>query len=150
MQQPRMLSVMAGVAIAIILAACASNRAANRGETPGSASLTTALADSGESEPKAGRITPPRRIDRNVPDLRLSAPPSTTSGRGQLAIDITVDIDVDGRPDMRTLKVTGPSAPENRDAIARWIESGSFRPATDASGRPVRAPFKTKVRVRVG
>lgn len=80
------------------------------------------------------------------PELRLYSIPA--SGRPALRLRIEVLIDASGRPDMKTLKVIGPGAAENRAAIERWIEQAMFRPA-QRGGQPVPGIYRTGFEVRI-
>ena len=106
-----------------------------------------ASAGSGAGAAAEERVTPPRRVSRNVPpDLTIySIPPS---GRSPIRVSYEVLIDAEGRPDMRTFRATGPGAPENRQALARWIEQSVWAPATRA-GQPVAAVYRGSLQVRL-
>jgi len=56
-------------------------------------------------------------------------------------------VEVTGRPDMRTLQLSGRGASENREAIVRWIENAAFRPAS-RGGVPVAAVYTTTIMAR--
>jgi hypothetical protein len=49
---------------------------------------------------------------------------------------------------MKTLKVTGVGAAENREAIERWIGQAMFRPA-QRGGQPVAGIYRTGLAVRI-
>jgi hypothetical protein len=49
---------------------------------------------------------------------------------------------------MKTLKVTGVGAAENREAIERWIAQAMFRPA-QRGGQPVAGIYRTGLAVRI-
>jgi hypothetical protein len=80
------------------------------------------------------------------PELRIYSIPA--SGRPPIRLRIEVLIDSQGRPEMNTLKVTGPGAAENRAAIERWIEQAMFRPA-QRGGQPVAGMYRTGLEVRI-
>jgi hypothetical protein len=95
----------------------------------------------------AERGQPPRMVQPGaMPELRIYGIPA--SGRAPIRLRIEVLIDSRGRPDMKTLKVTGQGAPENRAAIERWIEQAMFQPA-QRGGRPVAGLYRTAVEVRI-
>ena len=73
---------------------------------------------------------------------------SNSAGRSPVRVTIEVMIDADGRPDMKTFKVTGFGAAENQDALARWIEQSSFQPAR-SGGQPVPGLYQAKLEARV-
>ena len=100
----------------------------------------------GAAQP-AERDEPPRMVQRGrPPDLRIYNLPA--SGRAPIRLQIEVLIDSYGQPDMKTLKVTGMGAAENRAAIERWIEQAIFRPA-HRGGQPVAGTYRTGLEVRV-
>jgi hypothetical protein len=95
----------------------------------------------------AERTEPPRMLTRGVfPELQISGP--NPAGRPVVRIGRQVEIDPLGRPDLKTLKLSGIGGPENRMAIERWLESATFRPAT-RNGQPVRGIFEAGFEVRV-
>ena len=95
----------------------------------------------------AQREEPPRLLQRGAPpELRIYSIPA--SGRAPIRLRIEVLIDRHGQPDMKTLKVTGPGAAENRVAIERWIEQALFRPAR-RGGQPVEGTYRTSLEVRI-
>ena len=147
MKQSGALSALTRGVMTLLLAACASGTRSANAPTPASTDRVTPAADSGESRTESGKGIGPRRIDRTFPEIRITGPMPSSPGRAQLFLDITVDIDTDGRPDMKTLRVNGPGATENRNEISRWIESGAYRPARDASGHAVRGQYKIRIRV---
>ena len=49
---------------------------------------------------------------------------------------------------MKTLKLTGIGAAENRAAIEQWIEQAVFRPA-QRGGQPVAGTYRTGLEVRI-
>jgi len=106
----------------------------------------SSAAGSGANEEE--RVTPPRRISRNAPpQLTIYSVPS--SGRAPIRVSYEVLIDADGRPDMRTLKLTGLGAAENRDALTRWIEESMWEPAR-RGGQPMAAVYRGSLQVRIG
>jgi hypothetical protein len=93
------------------------------------------------------RDEPPRMLQRGAPpELRIYSIPS--SGRAPIRLQIEVLVDSRGQPDMKTLKLTGIGAAENRDAIERWIQQATFRPA-QRGGQPVAGIYRTRLEVRV-
>jgi hypothetical protein len=74
-------------------------------------------------------------------------PPDFSGVTEEVSLDIEVRVDSAGRPDMSTLRVTGPGAIRTQAAIARWIETARFRPA-QRDGRPVTGVFRTQIRSR--
>jgi hypothetical protein len=116
-------------------------------------SLASALGCASSGTGAAGapaeeeRVTPPRRISQGAPpELTIySIPPS---GRSPIRVSYEVLIDAAGRPDMKTFKVSGPGAAENREALARWIESSAWAPAT-RGGQPVPHVYRGSLQVQV-
>ena len=109
----------------VLMAACAS--------APRDQSSTDATPASRTVEPpQMNRGSPP-------PEIRV---PTSTSNRATVRVELEVMVDAMGRPDMTTFKATGQGADINRDALRRWMEAASFRPAR-LDGRPVPALFKT-------
>jgi hypothetical protein len=97
--------------------------------------------------PEAERTEPPRMLSRgSFPELSISGP--NPAGRPSVRMRIQVLVDRLGRPDLKTLKLTGLGAAENRMAIERWIENATFRPAM-RNGQPVSGLYETSLEVRV-
>ena len=95
----------------------------------------------------AERDEPPRMLQRGAPpELRIYSIPA--SGRAPIRLQIEVLVDSRGQPDMKTLKVTGIGAAENREAIERWIQQAIFRPA-QRGGQPVAGTYRTGLAVRI-
>jgi hypothetical protein len=93
--------------------------------------------------PRSSYSEPPRMVSTSRPVLQTSMS-RPRSGE----IDIRVMIDATGKPDMRTLQVTGGLATENKDEIARWIETARFEPAKKA-GQPVPGEFHHRIASQV-
>ena len=113
------------------------------------APLALACAKASAPTPKAypDADEPPRMLTRgNYPDLSISAP--NPAGRPSARIRIEVLVDTTGRADVKTMKLTGLGAPENRLAIEQWLQSSLFRPAM-RNGRPVPGVYRTSFEVRV-
>ena len=75
-------------------------------------------------------------------------PPDFSGVTEEVSLDIEVRVDSAGRPDMSTLRVTGPGAIRTQAAIACWIDTARFRPA-QRDGRPVPGIFRTQIRSRI-
>ena len=75
-------------------------------------------------------------------------PPDLSNIKDEISLNIEVRVDSAGRPDMSTLRVTGPGAIHAQAAIARWIEFARYRPA-QRDGRPVMGMFRTQIRSRI-
>lgn len=106
--------------------------------------------DSGGIATRPGAVAegsePPRILLRgNPPSLRV---PVTASGRSPVRVTIEVMIDSAGSQDMKTFKLAGYGANENREALTRWIEEAFFRPAY-RDGQPVPGLYRTRLEARV-
>lgn len=145
MQQAGASSIIVRVGGSLLLLACASSPQPAIPAEPESPPVTAPAAGSGEPSASLGKSQSPRRLDGTPPPIRIVVPVPRSADRSQSFLDITVDIDVDGRPDMKTLRVTGWGADDNRIHIRRWIADGTYAPATDAGGQPVRGRFKVHV-----
>jgi hypothetical protein len=112
----------------------------------GSGGCARANASDAAAQP-VEREEPPRMLQRGrPPELRIYNIPA--SGRAPIRLQIEVLIDSRGQPDMRTLKLTGIGAAENREAIERWLEQATFRPA-QRGGQPVAGTYRTGLEVRI-
>lgn len=85
----------------------------------------------------SGRVTPPRMVSRAPAEIR-----------GEVDLRIEVLVDAAGRPDLRTLQVTGRGLGTQRSAIEQWIAGSTFEPAK-RDGQPVAAVYRTGIRSRV-
>ena len=93
--------------------------------------------------------SPPQRLDRTFPEITVDNLGTNGAERAQPVASVSVTIDETGAPDLATIRITGPLSADNRDAITKWVAGGQFRPALDAEGRPVRAEYRTQLRVSV-
>lgn len=57
------------------------------------------------------------------------------------AVNISVDIEANGKADLNTLTMTGSAAELNRKSITEWLRKTTFRPAK-RNGVPERATFR--------
>lgn len=80
-------------------------------------------------------LTPPIPLGNTHPVL-VAAYPDTI-----YAVNITVDVDATGKPDLMTLKLDGSAAELNHKAIRDWLRKTTFRPAR-RNGVPERSTFK--------
>jgi len=81
------------------------------------------------------RVTPP--IPISGPRLVLAAPYPDTI----YAVNVTVDIEANGKADINTLQLSGSGGDYNRQAVITWLKATTFRPAK-RNGIPERAPFR--------
>lgn len=94
---------------------------------------------------RAGSVQPPQMISTTpAPELRL---PAGAPGQNPVDVKIEVAVDVSGRADLSTLRVTGRGAATNQAAIARWLENARFEPARQ-DGQPVRGIFRREIAAR--
>jgi hypothetical protein len=80
------------------------------------------------------RVSPP--IPLGNTKLVLAAPFADTI----YAVNVTVDVEANGKADLNTLSLSGSAGEYNRKAIAEWLRKTTFRPAK-RNGVPVRATF---------
>ena len=109
-----------------------------------------ACASSGGTESgREPRYEAPRLLTRTRPQLRMNTmSPSMPGTPAPLRLSIEVEVDEQGRADVKTLTVNGPGATDNRAAIELWLNEASFEPAT-RGGVPVRGVYKMSVEGRV-
>jgi hypothetical protein len=145
MSRSRAASAILCIGAAFLVVACASRPQANDRVTGAASGAPRAAADAeSDAAVKAGKPQAPRRLDRTQPDLRIEGPIRGSTERSQRYLEISVDIDVDGRPDMSTLRITGAGAAENRNAVMSWVSAGVYEPGRDGLGRSVRAPYRIR------
>jgi len=81
------------------------------------------------------RVSPPIPLGNN--HLVLAAPFADTI----YAVNVTVDVEANGKADLNTLELSGSAGEYNRKAITEWLRKTTFRPAK-RNGVPIRAEFK--------
>jgi hypothetical protein len=81
------------------------------------------------------RITPP--IPLGNTRLVLSAPFADTI----YAVNVSVDVEANGKADLNTLQLSGSAGEFNRKAVTDWLKATTFRPAK-RNGLPERATFR--------
>lgn len=81
------------------------------------------------------RVSPPIPLGNSR--LVLAAPFADTI----YAVNVTVDVEANGTPDLSTLDLSGSAGEFNRKAITEWLKKTSFRPAK-RNGIPIRATFR--------
>jgi len=82
------------------------------------------------------RITPPIPLG-NAPRLVLAAPFADTI----YAVNVTVDVEANGKADLNTLELSGSAGEFNRKAVTDWLKATTFRPGK-RNGLPERATFR--------
>lgn len=81
------------------------------------------------------RMSPPIPIGNT--QLVLAAPFADTI----YAVNVTVDVEANGKADLNTLALSGSAGEYNRKTITEWLKKTTFRPAK-RNGVPVRATFR--------
>lgn len=81
------------------------------------------------------RVSPP--IPLGNAKLVLAAPFADTI----YAVNVSVDVEANGKADLNTLELSGSAGEYNRKAITEWLRKTTFRPAK-RNGVPVRATFR--------
>ena len=81
------------------------------------------------------RVSPP--IPLGNTQLVLAAPFADTI----YAVNVTVEVEANGKADLNTLSLSGSAGEYNRKAITEWLSKTTFRPAK-RNGVPIRATFK--------
>ena len=80
------------------------------------------------------RVSPPIPLGNSK--LVLAAPFADTI----YAVNVTVDVEANGKADLNTLALSGSAGEYNRKAITEWLRKTTFRPAR-RNGVPMRATF---------
>jgi hypothetical protein len=81
------------------------------------------------------RVSPP--IPLGNTQLVLAAPFADTI----YAVNVTVEVEANGKADLNTLALSGSAGEYNRKAITEWLKKTTFRPAR-RNGVPIRATFR--------
>jgi hypothetical protein len=81
------------------------------------------------------RITP--AVPISGPRLVLAAPYADTI----YAVNVSVDVEANGKADINTLQLSGSAGDYNRQAVITWLKATTFRPAK-RNGVPERATFR--------
>jgi hypothetical protein len=81
------------------------------------------------------RISPP--IPLGNTKLVLAAPFADTI----YAVNVSVDVEANGKALLNTLELSGSAGEYNRKAITEWLQKTTFRPAK-RNGVPIRATFR--------
>ena len=81
------------------------------------------------------RVSPP--IPLGNTKLVLAAPFADTI----YAVNVTVDVEANGKADLNTLELSGSAGEYNRKVITEWLKKTTFRPAK-RNGVPIRATFR--------
>lgn len=81
------------------------------------------------------RVSPPIPLGNHK--LELAAPFADTI----YAVNVTVDVEANGKADLATLALSGSAGEYNRKAVTEWLKKTTFRPAK-RNGVPIRATFR--------
>jgi hypothetical protein len=81
------------------------------------------------------RMSPP--IPLGNTNLVLAAPFADTI----YAVNVTVEVEANGKADLNTLSLSGSAGEYNRKVITDWLRKTTFRPAK-RNGVPMRATFR--------
>ena len=133
---------MKTLSMLILMGACAVGV---RDPGPGGPPAPGLAPDSASTS--VGRPQPARRLDSTFPQIRFAGRIPGSTERAQRFLVIWVDITEEGLADLKTLRLTGPGAVENRAEIERWLLAGRYEPARDAAGRRIRSKHRIELRV---
>ena len=131
--------------LAASLGACAS-----AGSAPAAGSTDDAAPSAAASSASSGsadaRVVPPRMLTSAPVRIQttqrvVAGAPSMPSMRQAPDVELRVDIDAAGKPDMGSLVISGRDAPDNRETLRDWVASARFAPAT-RDGAPVAGVFR--------
>jgi len=81
------------------------------------------------------RVSPP--IPLGNTQLVLAAPFADTI----YAVNVSVEVEANGKADLNTLDLSGSAGDYNRKAITEWLKKTTFRPAK-RNGVPIRSTFR--------
>ena len=103
--------------------------------------LAAGCASSGTSNSATpAGYKPPTLVSGGInPELNFP-----NSGNGSVSVTFEVMVDAAGRPDLKTLKLSGTGAEVNRETMETWLSRVKFKPAT-VNDVPVSSPFKSTV-----
>ena len=120
----------------VLFAACVSTRAAG----PSTREWVGGLTPRGDARY-------PQRLEDSRPTLRPVKTPTDPSKGVVDLITVAVQVDPDGRPDLKTVRVVGRGAIENRGEIVSWLSRLTLAPARNEAGTPVRAEYRMSFRL---
>ena len=81
------------------------------------------------------RVSPPIPLGNSR--LVLAAPFADTI----YAVNVTVEVEANGKADLNTLELGGSAGEYNRKAVTEWLKKTTFRPAR-RNGVPIRSTFR--------
>jgi hypothetical protein len=88
------------------------------------------------------------RIHVKAPELLTTVRPelvttgvTTNATRPTTIVEIQVVVNTTGKADLSTLKISGPGAEVNRNAVTTWVQEARFKPGLQ-DGQPVSALFR--------
>ena len=85
------------------------------------------------------RIKPPELLTTARPELVVTGV-TPNAARPTPIVEIQVVVNTNGKADMSTLKLTGPGAELNRNAVTTWVQEARFKPGLQ-DGQPVSAMY---------
>lgn len=124
----------------------AQNSSGAREEGPGTgaggAGSGTGSGANGAGQGGGGIAVPPRHIGGGINNARdYPAPPGGREARAGTEVVVKVTVGVDGRASNCSVFRPSPDAEADRITCRLVVERLRFRPAEDAAGDPVAAPF---------
>jgi len=81
------------------------------------------------------RVSPPVPLGNT--QLVLAAPFADTI----YAVNVSVEVEANGKADLNTLELSGSAGDYNRKAISEWLKKTTFRPGK-RNGVPIRSTFR--------
>jgi len=100
----------------------------------------SACASSGGGGSSRAHVKAPELLTTTRPEIVVTG--ATPNGARPTTIaEIQVVVTSGGRADMSTLKISGPGAETNRNAITSWVQEARFKPGTQ-DGEPVSAMYR--------
>lgn len=88
------------------------------------------------------------RTHVRAPELLTTARPelvatglTPNATRPTTIVEIQVVVNTTGKADMSTLKISGPGAEVNRNAVTTWVQEARFKPGLQ-DGQPVSAMYR--------
>ncbi len=133
------------VAMVALLLGALPSRAQETSPTASTPSDSSSRDSAPPAKEKKKRKQPARLLTRDAPRITANLARPGTTHCGALLIDVRVMIDLDGRADLSTLRISGIRAIENRDEVVRWLQAALFEPARNEYGEAVRGEFTFRV-----
>lgn len=102
--------------------------------------VMASCASSGTGSTRA-HVKAPELITTSRPELVVSGV-TPNAPRPTNVVQLQVVVNTEGRADLSTLKLSGPGAELNRNALTTWLREARFKPGIQ-DGQPVSAMFRT-------